>query len=226
MKLPRANLWRQASLPAVEPGFPARRQNRGAGEQHENASASVRMPSLAGRQGCRPLRQAEMPDATTDSRAHDQGGALLIECIMYIALFALLAGLAFTCFYLFWDNSKALRYATDDISAALNSGERWRADVRGATGTITVETIAGGQMLRIPSGTNAILYSFKAGAVQRRLASSDFSEPVLTTVKTSQMLDDARGPVAAWRWELELQSRHKETHLPLIFTFEAAPTKP
>lgn len=33
---------------------------------------------------------------------------------------------------------------------------------------------------------------------------------------------DKRGPVSAWRWELELKSRRKETHLPLRFTFEAA----
>jgi hypothetical protein len=28
--------------------------------------------------------------------------------------------------------------------------------------------------------------------------------------------------VTAWRWEVELTPRRKETHLPLLFTFEAA----
>jgi hypothetical protein len=40
------------------------------------------------------------------------------------------------------------------------------------------------------------------------------------------MKTEARGSVTAWRWELELTERRKETHLPLRFTFEAAQTKP
>jgi hypothetical protein len=156
------------------------------------------------------------------SRARVPAGYLLMECIVYIALFALILGLALTSFYLCWDNSKALLYATDDIAAALRAGERWRADVRDATGKITVETTTEGELLRIPRGTNEVLYRFNAGEVRRQLASSDFSESLLSTVKASQMVMDKRGPVSAWRWELELKSRRKETHLPLLFTFEAA----
>ncbi len=37
---------------------------------------------------------------------------------------------------------------------------------------------------------------------------------------------EARDSVSAWRWELELSERRKETHLPLLFTFEAAQKKP
>ncbi|MGD0743550.1 MAG: hypothetical protein ABSA45_00190 [Verrucomicrobiota bacterium] len=156
------------------------------------------------------------------SGARDQTGVLLLECIVYIAIFALILGLGLATFFLCWDNSKALLYATDDISAALRAGERWRADVRSATGKITVETTSQGEFLRIPHGTNAILYSFSAGEIHRQLASSDFSESLLPTVNASQMVLDKRGPVSAWRWELELKSRRKETHLPLLFTFEAA----
>jgi hypothetical protein len=54
------------------------------------------------------------------------------------------------------------------------------------------------------------------------LASSDYSEPLLWTVKSSQMVMDSRGPVAAWCWELELKQRRRQTGLPLQFTFEAA----
>ena len=36
------------------------------------------------------------------------------------------------------------------------------------------------------------------------------------------MVMDTRGPVSAWRWELELTPRRKEARLPLLFTFEAA----
>ncbi len=156
------------------------------------------------------------------SRARAQSGVLLIECIVYIGLFAIVVGLGLATFYLCWDNSKALLYATDDIAAALRAGERWRADVRSATGKITVETTPQGELLRIPCETNVILYSYNAGEIRRQLASSNFSESLLPTVQASQMVMDKRGPVSAWRWELELKSRRKETHLPLRFTFEAA----
>ena len=157
------------------------------------------------------------------SRARVPAGYLLLECLFYIALFAVILGLGLATFYLCWDNSKALLYATDDIAAALRAGERWRADVRSATGKITVETTTDGEQLRIPCGTNEILYRFNAGEIRRQLASSNFSGALLPTVKASQMVMDQRGPVSAWRWELELKSRRKETHLALLFTFEAAP---
>jgi hypothetical protein len=151
-----------------------------------------------------------------------RAGIMLVECLIYLGVFAVLLGIGYGTFYLCWDNSKALHYATDDIASALRAGERWRADIRSATGKITVETTAQGEQLRIPRKTTAIIYSFKAGELRRQLASSRFSELVLPTVKASQMVKEARGPVTAWRWELELTPRRKETRLPLLFTFEAA----
>jgi hypothetical protein len=149
-------------------------------------------------------------------------GYLLIECLVYLGVFTVLLGIGYGAFYVCWDYSKALHYATDDINAALHAGERWRADIRNATGKITVEATPEGERLRIPHGTNKIIYNFNAGEVRRQTASSGFSELLLPTVKVSQMVTEKRGPVAAWRWELELTPRRKETHLLLLFTFEAA----
>jgi hypothetical protein len=153
-------------------------------------------------------------------------GMLLIECLVYITVFAILLGIGTAAFYFCWDHSKALIYATDDITAALRAGERWRADVRSATGKISVETTASGETVTIPEGAKDIFYRFASGEVRRQVASSDFSELVLPKVKSSQMKMDVRGNVTAWRWELELVQRRPETHLPLLFTFEAAQTKP
>jgi hypothetical protein len=149
-------------------------------------------------------------------------GYLLIECLVYIVVFAVITGLGLATFYLCWDNSKALRYTTDDIAAALRAGERWRADIRGATGKITVEQTAAGELLLIPCGTNEILYRFTAGEIHRQSTPSGFAESTLTAVETSQMVMDERGPVSAWRWELDLRPHRQVTHLPLQFTFEAA----
>jgi hypothetical protein len=155
-----------------------------------------------------------------------RAGILLLECLVYIAVFGILLGIGTVAFYLCWDQSKALIYATDDISSALRAGERWRADVRAASGKISVETTAAGEVVRIPETEKEIIYRFAAGGMRRQTASSDFSELLLPKVKTSQMKMDARGEVAAWRWELELTGRRKETRLPLRFTFEAAQTQP
>jgi hypothetical protein len=149
-------------------------------------------------------------------------GILLLECLVYMAVFTVILGVGFVAFYACWDNSKALLHVTDDIAVALHAGERWRADIRNATGKITIETTADGERLRIPRGTNELIYSFNAGKVSRKFASSGSSESLLSTVKASQMVMDTRGPVSAWRWELELKPYRKETHLPLLFTFEAA----
>ncbi|MGB7746968.1 MAG: hypothetical protein WBN75_06750 [Verrucomicrobiia bacterium] len=156
------------------------------------------------------------------SHARARAGIILVECLVYLGVFAVLLGIGYGTFYVCWDYSKALHYATDDITSALRAGERWRADIRNATGKITVETTAQGEQLRIPRRTTAIIYSFKAGELHRQFASSRSSELVLPTVKASQMVKETRGPVTAWRWELEVTSRRKETHLPLLFTFEAA----
>ena len=156
------------------------------------------------------------------SRTRTQAGYLLIECLIYLSVLVVILGLGLGAFYVCWDYSKALHYATDDINAALHAGERWRTDIRNATGKITVETTAEGERLRIPHGTNELIYNFNAGEVRRQIASSGFSELLLPKVKVSQMVTEKRGPVAAWRWEVELTPRRKETHLPLLFTFEAA----
>lgn len=159
--------------------------------------------------------------------AHTQAGMFLIECLVYIAVFGILLGLGTAAFYFCWDHSRALIYATDDIESALHTGERWRADVRGATGKITVEATTKGEVARIPEGGTEIIYRFDNGELRRQAAPSKPAALLLPKVKSSRMQEDLRGTVTAWRWELEISPRREETHLPLLFTFEAvAPAKP
>ena len=108
---------------------------------------------------------------------------MLIECLVYIAVFAILLGGATTVFYFCWDHSRAVIYATDDIGSALRAGERWRADVRAATGTISAETTATGEVVKIPEVGKEILYRFDSGEVRRQTSSSEFSELLLPKVK-------------------------------------------
>jgi hypothetical protein len=155
-----------------------------------------------------------------------RSGMLLVECLVYMVLFAMLLGGATTVFYFCWDHSEALIYATDDISRALNAGERWRADVRAATGKIIVQTESTNQTVQIPEGNTKVVYRFSAGEIRRQASPGKPFELLLPRVKTSQMETEPRGDLTAWRWELELAQHKKETHLPLLFTFEAAQTRP
>lgn len=158
-------------------------------------------------------------------RAHTSG-MFLLECLMYIALFAVVLGGATTAFYFCLGHSEALIGTTDQIASVLRTGERWRADVRAATGKITIQTNATGEVVQIPQGSRMVSYRFEAGGIHRQFSATAQPLLLLSNVKTSQMELDERGGVRAWRWELEVAPLRKETHLPLRFTFEAAQTKP
>jgi hypothetical protein len=156
------------------------------------------------------------------SRPRRVSGIFLIECLVYLALFAIVLGGATTAFYFCWNHSDALVGTANGIHSALQMGERWRADVRAATGQITVQTTATGQVVRIPEGGREIFYRFETGEVSRRIFAAGQPTWKLAHVNKSSMELDARGDVAAWRWELEVVPARKEIHLPLRFTFEAA----
>lgn len=160
------------------------------------------------------------------SRRQRQAGILLTECLVYVAVFVILLGIGTAAFYFCWDHSKAVIMATDDIASALRAGERWRADVRAATGNISVETTPDGEIVRIPAKEKDIFYRFESGGVRREISGLNNSQLLLPKVKTSQMRVEARNTVNAWRWELELTQRRTETHLPLLFTFEAVQPRP
>jgi hypothetical protein len=156
------------------------------------------------------------------SKTRSRNGILLTECLVYLVVFAILTSIGFASFYLCWDQSRALIYATDDISKALRAGERWRADVRAATGNISSEVTEGGELLRIPHGKEQVFYSYHNGGVWRKNSAVGVSEPVFAKTESSKMVADSRAGVTAWRWELVLPERRPEAQLPLLFTFEAA----
>lgn len=152
-------------------------------------------------------------------------GVLLIECLVYISLFALLTSIGLAAFYLCWNQSKAVIYATDDINTALRAGERWRADVRIAT-SVSFEQTVTNRTMRIAQKDKKIFYCFEGGAVRRQTSVSPKAELLLPQVIDSQMSAQPGEGLTACRWELQLAVRRPETQLPLLFTFEAAQIKP
>lgn len=153
------------------------------------------------------------------NRRPPRHGVTLIECLVYISLVFVILGMATVAFYRCFDNMKALRRNSDDITQALNAGELWRSDIRAATKPVQFE--AADQLLRIPHRDHEVAYKFADAQVLRR-TDADWVV-VLPKVENSQMQLHKRNQTSAWQWELELKSlRHPTTVRPL-FTFIAVP---
>lgn len=157
-------------------------------------------------------------------REPSANGFTLIECLIYISVLAVILTVGSAAFYRCWDDNKAITHNTEDVVQTLKAGELWRADVRQATGPIEVTTANAQQKLRIPCKGGAFLYTFADGEV-RRQANGEPWRVVIERVESSQMQNENRGNVTAWRWELELQSRRKHARVRPLFTFEAVAGK-
>lgn len=153
------------------------------------------------------------------------GGYMLIECLVYISALLILLGLGYAAFYRCLENSVALRRSADDIANALHAGERWRADLRAANGTIRVEGTSRDQILHLPGARGGVAYQFSTNVVLRRVGSGPWTR-LLANVKSSSMESDPRPSVVAWRWELELKPRSKRLgRVRPLFTFIAVPER-
>jgi hypothetical protein len=151
-------------------------------------------------------------------------GITLIECLVYIGALAIVFGLGTAAFYRSLENSTDLRRNADDITQALQAGERWRADLRAAAQPPRFD--AASQILHIPHATNEIAYRFAENKIERRATTNDDWKPILSRVAQSAMSPDPRPHVSAWRWELELKTRRQPASLRPLFTFTAATIQP
>jgi hypothetical protein len=146
---------------------------------------------------------------------------MLIECIVYIAVFFVITGLATAAFYRALENSRHLRSNVADIGLALQVGELWRAEVRSATAPLRLVAEPAQQTLHIPREADEIVYSFAQGTLLRRAHASAPWTKALANLKSSQMAREERNGVVSWRWEIEFKSQLKETRLRPLFSFMA-----
>jgi hypothetical protein len=153
-------------------------------------------------------------------------GILLMECLVYLAVLFLVMGLAYSVFYRGWEQSLGLRRNAEQIGRALTTGERWREDVRSATGPLRAEESATEQFLHIPHGSSEVVYRFAQETLYRRTDERATWSEVLDRIKLSRMQIEPRQNVTAWRWELELKTRTKKRRMEPLLTFEAVPAAP
>lgn len=140
-------------------------------------------------------------------------GFTLIEVLVYLVGLTVVLTAAYPAFEKAIRGSSDLRRNADDIVRAVHAGERWRADVRAATGAIRVEE---GKLV-IPHAHGPVTYEFAAHTVWRN------GESFLRDVKSSGMTADRRSRVTVWRWEVELASPRRPPAVRPLFSFEATP---
>jgi hypothetical protein len=150
-------------------------------------------------------------------------GYLLVEIIMYMALWALITGLAFGVFFKGLSSWRDLSRQSDDIVRTTKAGEQWRADIRRAVASPRVIQAEASTALEIQTESGLAVYIFEKNSVWRKEKEEARWQLLLSGVKISQMQRVAREKVAAWNWELELSSKRKQAKVPPRFTFLAVP---
>ena len=127
-------------------------------------------------------------------------GFLLLDCVMYLALLALILGMTYAAFYRAHENAQNLDRNAAALVRALRAGERWREDVRSATAPPRVREDAGEMLLELPQAAGVVRYRFHEGTVSRQAAvtcrrGSDSIREDFTSGSTSTQLVVA----AVWR---------------------------
>lgn len=148
-------------------------------------------------------------------------GLMLLDLMVYISLVGLVLILTAVVFNTGLSQSTALRRNINDIERAMNAGERWRADVRAATGPVRTETREGRSAFVIPQAGGVVAYEVWTNQVRRVVG--ERRELVLNSIRSARMLEEKREFASAWRWEIELSQRRKTPRVRPLFTFIAVP---
>lgn len=148
-----------------------------------------------------------------------RSGFSLIEVLTYIAVLSVVSIVAYSAYHRFHRGSSDLRRSADDIVRVMRAGERWRQDIRSATGPITWIDSSG---IVVPQRKGSVIYSFDSGKLTR---TSEPQLPVMLipNMKSSTMRTEKRNHVTVWLWELELASARKDTRVRPLFSFIAVP---
>lgn len=145
-------------------------------------------------------------------------GIMLAECLIYIAISAVLVGVAFMLFFRCMDTARNFSRNADDITGALSVGERWRADLRRAT-----ETPSASQPdlldLVIPVGARHVIYLFENGAIWRSESGDASWSMLLDRVESAEWHSERRVHTTAWHFDLEMKTRKKNATVNPLFSF-------
>ena len=163
-------------------------------------------------------------------------GVTLIEMLVYIVLFSAFMLVVFETYFSSKTVARGIQGKASAIFQVMYAGERWRQDIRDATSPPQIiqsslpnpddlpDNIELSSLKIIkPSETN--WYTFRGGHVFRMSSLLPTKwELVMDKVDSSKMVEEQRGEVTTWRWEVELKA--KKVPIQPLFTFLSVPKKP
>ncbi len=143
---------------------------------------------------------------------------MLAECLIYIAIAAVLVGVGSMLFLRCMETARNFSRNADDITGALSVGERWRADLRRATDTPSASE-PGRADLVIPVEGGHVIYVFENGAIWRSEAGDTRWTRLLDRVETARWNSEKRTFATAWHFDLEMETKKKNARLRPLFSF-------
>ena len=146
---------------------------------------------------------------------------MLIEAVVYLSLVFIVAGGASMVALKLTEQSKRLKEKTDLIARTLQVGEIWRKEIREATGPIVLIEEDGFIDLIVPADGDDIVYRYFENSLWRSGSRSEDASFLFSKLQRSEMIQDQRGDVTSWRWELELPSEREVARVKPYFTFQA-----
>ncbi len=157
------------------------------------------------------------------SAAQRNRGVTLIECLVYCSVLMILAATGIVLLGKMMGFHRDLERNANDITRSLNAGERWRADVRQATGPIRSFVEGESVLFEIPQETDSVLYQFDQHHLWRHTSSESPSWLALKDVSGCQFVLDSRSHTEAWRLEVHLKTKLKTVRVEPKFSFLAVP---
>ena len=161
----------------------------------------------------------------------------LIEVLVYIVLFSAFILVAFDTYFSSKTVARGIQGKASAIIQVMYAGERWRQDIRDAISPPQIiqsslpnpddpSDIIELTSLKIKKSSETNWYAFRGDHVFRMSSHLPTKwELIMDRVNSSTMVQEQRGEVAIWRWEVELQTRTKKASIHPLFTFLAVPKK-
>lgn len=168
----------------------------------------------------------------------DRRGVTLIEVLICVVLLLGFMTVITTTYISGKNQARSIQWNATKIVRVMYAGERWRQDIRDAISppqniqsslpnlddpSDKIELTS----LKIIKSSETNWYAFRGDHVFRMSSHLPTQwELIMDRVNSSMMVEEQRGEVAAWRWEVELKTRTKKAPIHPLFTFLAVPKKP
>lgn len=147
-------------------------------------------------------------------------GIMLVEALVYLAIFGMVSGICLVTFHHFQQQSRHLRLAAEDVSQAVDAGERWRQAIREAVDVpVNLEGETGVEIVTKQGRTR---FWLEEGNLWR-LRPDGTRDVLLGDVAESRMFSETREYVTVWHWEVTLQTRNPHPSIRPKFSFLAVP---